>query len=115
MKYDLLDFRPLSATTRSAPPEHLRQQGLNPNVRIYLYVDATHIYNDQDSVPQVFSTRSAAMTFRAPPHGSLNGDHPELFCSIPGKSHLQHLVSNPAGGKFDYLMDFGSAVYQSTG
>src|SRR5882672_6543513 len=113
-KYDLLDFdrfryNQIGSNTWAAI------KALNPNVRIYLYVDGPDIYNDQDSLPQVsINTISRYDVSRGHPMGSLNGNHPELFLLDSGGNRIYATAfSNPAGGKFDYLMDFGSAAYQS--
>src|SRR5882672_36849 len=46
--------------------------------------------------------------------GSLNGNHPELYVLDSGGSRIYSTIySNPAAGKLDYLMDFGSSAYQS--
>jgi len=113
-KFDLLDvdrFR----YNQIGPSTWAAIKALNPNVRIYLYVDGPDIYNDQDSVPQVFlNTISRYDVSRGHPTGSLNGDHPELFLLDSERNRIYSTAfSNPAGGKFAYLMDFGSAAYQS--
>ncbi len=84
-------------------------------MQIYLYVDGPNIYNDQDSLPQVsINTISRYDVSRGHPMGSLNGNHPELFLLDSGGNRIHTpAFSNPAGGKFNYLMDFGSAAFQS--
>ncbi|HKC81835.1 MAG TPA: hypothetical protein VKB91_11620, partial [Gemmatimonadaceae bacterium] len=78
VKFDLLDFdrfryNQIGSNTWAAI------KALNPNVRIYLYVDGPDIYNDQDSLPQVsINTISRYDVSRGHPMGSLNGNHPEL-------------------------------------
>src|SRR5260221_5055564 len=113
-KFDLLDFdrfryNQIGSNTWAAI------KALNPNVQIYLYVDGPDIYNDQDSLPQVsINTISRYDVSRGHPMGSLNGNHPELFLLDSGGNCIYATpVSNPARRKFDYLMDFGSAAYQS--
>jgi len=113
-KFDLLDFdrfryKQIGSNTWAAI------KALNPNVQIYLYVDGPNIYNDQDSLPQVsINTISRYDVSRGHPMGSLNGNHPELFLLDSGGNRIHTpAFSNPAGGKFNYLMDFGSAAFQS--
>src|SRR5712671_3315228 len=90
-------------------------KSLNPDMRIYLYVDGPDVYNDQDALPQIsINTLARHNVSRGHPMGSLNGDHPELFLLDSGGNRIYSTIySNPAGGKFFYLMDFGSAAYQS--
>src|SRR5258706_3415824 len=113
-KFDLLDFdrfryNQIGSNTWAAI------KALNLNVQIYLYVDGPNIYNDPDSLPQVsINTISRYDVSRGHPMGSLNGNHPELFLLDSGGTRIPPpAFSNPAGGKFNYLMDFGSAAYQS--
>src|SRR6266853_4140279 len=90
-------------------------KAVNPNMRIYLYVDGPNIYSDQDALSPLFlNSISRYNNSRGHPMGSLNGNHPELFQLDSGGNRLYSTIySNPAGGKFFYLMDFGSATYQS--
>jgi hypothetical protein len=113
-KYDLLDFDRFRYN-QIGPNTWAAIKAINPNVRIYLYVDGPDIYNDQDALPQVsINTISRYDVSRGHSMGSLNGDHPELFLLDSGGSRIYSTgFSNPAGGKFNYLMDFGSAAYQS--
>ncbi|TMG89321.1 MAG: hypothetical protein E6H72_12680, partial [Betaproteobacteria bacterium] len=113
-KFDLLDFdrfryNQIGSNTWATI------KALNPNMRIYLYVDGPDIYNDQDAQSSLFiNTISRYNVSRGHPMGSLNGNHPELFLLDSGGNRIYATAfSNPAGGKFDYLMDFGSAAYQS--
>ena len=113
-KFDLLDFdrfryNQIGSNTWATI------KTLNPNMRIYLYVDGPDIYNDQDAQSSLFiNTISRYNVSRGHPMGSLNGNHPELFLLDSGGNRIYATAfSNPAGGKFDYLMDFGSAAYQS--
>src|SRR6266853_2943807 len=113
-KYDLLDFdrfryNQIGSNTWAAI------KALNPNVRIYLYVDGPDIYNNQDAQSQLFiNTISRYNVSRGHPMGSLNGNHPELFLLDSGGNRIYATAfSHPGGGHFDYLMDFGSSVYQS--
>ena len=113
-KFDLLDFdrfryNQIGSSTWAAI------KALNPNVRIYLYVDGPDIYNDQDAQSSLFiNTISRYNVSRGHPMGSLNGNHPELFLlDAAGNRIYATAFSNTAGGHIDYLMDFGSATYQS--
>ncbi|TMH89319.1 MAG: hypothetical protein E6H42_17405, partial [Betaproteobacteria bacterium] len=113
-KFDLLDFdrfryNQIGSNTWATI------KALNPNVRIYLYVDGPDIYNDQDGQSALnINTISRYDVSRGHPMGSLNGNHPELFLLDSGGNRIYATAfSFPAGGKFDYLMDFGSSVYQS--
>src|SRR3989440_571147 len=113
-KFDLLDFdrfryNQIGSNTWATI------KALNPNVRIYLYVDGPDIYNDQDGQSALnINTISRYDVSRGHPMGSLNGNHPELFLLDSGGNRIYATAfSFPPAGKFDYLMDFGSSVYQS--
>jgi len=48
------------------------------------------------------------------PMGSLNGNHPELFLlDSAGNRIYNQWYSTPSTNRYSYLMDFGSAAYQS--
>src|SRR5712672_2631898 len=113
-KFDLLGFDRFRYN-QIGPNTWAAIKALNPNMRIYLYVDGPNVYNDQDALPQIsINTLARHNVSRGHPMGSLNGDHPELFLLDSGGNRIYSLVySNPAGGRFNYLMDFGSAAYQS--
>jgi len=113
-KYDLLDFdrfryNQIGSNTWAAI------KALNPNVQIYLYEDGPNVYNNQDGQsPQFINSISRYNDSRGHPMGSLNGNHPELYVLDSGGSRIYSTIySNPAAGKLDYLMDFGSSAYQS--
>src|SRR5882762_5737862 len=113
-KFDLLGFDRFRYN-QIGPNTWAAIKALNPDMRIYLYVDGPDVYNDQDALPQIsINTLARHNVSRGHPMGSLNGDHPELFLLDAGGNRIYSLVySNPAGGKFNYLLDFGSAAYQS--
>src|SRR5258706_4825482 len=113
-KFDLLGFDRFRYN-QIGPNTWAAIKALNPDMRIYLYVDGPDIYNDQDALPQMsINTISRYDNSRGHPMGSLNGNHPELFQLDSGGNRIYATgFSNPAGGHFDYLMDFGSATYQS--
>src|SRR5258706_564064 len=113
-KFDLLGFDRFRYN-QIGPNTWASIKALNPDMRIYLYVDGPDVYNDQDALPQIsINTLARHNVSRGHPMGSLNGDHPELFLLDSGGNRIYSLVySNPAGGRFNYLMDFGSAAYQS--
>jgi hypothetical protein len=113
-KFDLLDFdrfryNQIGSNTWAAI------KALNPSVQIYLYEDGPNVYNNQDGQsPQFINSISRYNDSRGHPMGSLNGNHPELYVLDSGGSRIYSTIySNPAAGMYDYLMDFGSAAYQS--
>ena len=113
-KFDLLNFDRFRYN-QIGPNTWASIKALNPNVSIYLYEDGPDVYNDQDALPQIsLNTVGRYNVSRGHPMGSLNGDHPELFLLDSGGSRIYSLVySNPAANHFNYLLDFGSAAYQS--
>src|SRR5712672_1361984 len=113
-RFDLLGFDRFRYN-QIGPNTWAAIKSLNPNAQIYLYVDGPDIYNDQDALPQVsINTISRFSVSRGHSMGSLNGDHPELFLLDSGGNRIYSLVySNPAANHFNYLLDFGSAAYQS--
>ncbi len=113
-KFDLLNFDRFRYN-QIGPNTWASIKALNPNVSIYLYEDGPDVYNDQDALPQIsLNTVGRYNVSRGHPMGSLNGDHPELFLLDAGGNRIYSLVySNPAANHFNYLLDFGSAAYQS--
>src|SRR5882762_7983787 len=113
-KFDLLNFDRFRYN-QIGPNTWASIKALNPNVSIYLYEDAPDVYSDQDAVPQIsLNTVGRYNVSRGHPMGSLNGDHPELFLLDSVGNRIYSLVySNPAANHFNYLLDFGSAAYQS--
>jgi len=84
MKYDLLDFDRFRYKPESA--RHLaRSKALNPNVRITSTWMPRISTTIRTPCPRCSSTRSAAMSFARPPHGSLNGGSSELFLLDSGE------------------------------
>src|SRR5882762_11118232 len=113
-KFDLLGFDRFRYN-QIGPNTWASIKTLNPNVSIYLYLDGPDAYNDQDALPQIsINTLGRHNVSRGHPMGSLNGDHPELFLLDSVGNRIYSLVySNPAANHFNYLLDFGSAAYQS--
>src|SRR5213596_203344 len=113
-KFDLLDFDRFRYN-QIGPNTWAAIKAINPNLPIFLYVDGPDVYNDQDAMPQIYiNTLARYNVSRGHPMGSLNGDHPELFLLDSGGNRIYSVVySNPAANHFNYLMDFGSAAYQS--
>jgi len=88
---------------------------VNPNSQIYLYEDGVEVQNLQDSKTQVYLNNLARFDVsRGHPMGSLNGNHPELFQKdAAGNRIYNKWYSDPASNSYWYLLDFGSAAYQS--
>src|SRR5882762_11726251 len=104
-KFDLLGFDRFRYN-QIGPNTWAAIKALNPDVRIYLYVDGPDVYNDQDALPQMsINTISRYDNSRGHPMGSLNGNHPELFLLDSGGNRIYATAfSNVAGGHIDYLM-----------
>src|SRR5260221_4755191 len=113
-KFDLLNFDRFRYN-QIGPNTWASIKALNPNISIYLYEDGPDVYSDQDALPQIsLNTVGRYNVSRGHPMGSLNGDHPELFLLDSVGNRIYSLVySNPAANHFNYLLDFGSAAYQS--
>jgi hypothetical protein len=105
-------------------------KAVNPNTRIFLYKDAVHDTNFDDSLaPQYLNVIARYNNARGLSMGSLNTNHPELFLTdVPGPVppaqriyNVQFSDPQPNTCGSDpsttnhclYLMDFGSAAYQS--
>src|SRR5258708_2165721 len=87
----------------------------NPNVQIFPYVTGSDDSNYNDGLPQVYlNDIDRYNVSRGHPLGSLNGDHPELFLLDSAGNRIYYApASNLAANQFWYLMDFGSAIYQT--
>lgn len=90
-------------------------KSFNPNVQIFLYEAGAEDSNYQDGVPQVYLNGIDRYdASRGHPMGSLNGDHPELFLLDSAGNRIYYTAqSNVPANQYWYLMDFGSAVYQT--
>jgi hypothetical protein len=90
-------------------------KAINPNVQIYLYEEGPDAPNFSDDTPALFLNGLGRYNVsRGHPMGSLNGDHPELFLLDSLGNRIYNAGnSDPAAGKYWYLMDFGAADYQS--
>ncbi len=113
-KFDLIDldrFRYQDV----APSTWAAIKADNPAAQIYLYEIGPEVQNNQDSLPQVdLNALGRYNVSRGHPMGSLNGNHPELFLlDASGNRIYNKAYSNPTGGTYSYLMDFGSSAYQS--
>ena len=113
-KYDLIDidrFRYLDIGSNT----WTAIKSVNPNVQIYLYEIGPEVYNSQDALPQVsLNSLGRYNVSRGHPMGSLNGNHPELFqLDATGNRIYSVAYSNVSANQYSYLMDFGSAAYQS--
>lgn len=90
-------------------------KSLNPNVQIYLYEDGAEASNFDDGTAQVYLNNLGRYDVsRGHSMGSLNGNHPELFLvDAQGNRVYNTGYANPIATQHLYLMDFGSAAYQS--
>ena len=113
-KYDLIDidrFRYLDIGSNMWSAI----TAINPNVQIYLYEMGPEAPSHLDSTQQLYLNGLGRHNVsRAHPMGSLNGNLPDLFQrSATGQLIYSVGFSNVGANKYWYLMDFGSAAYQS--
>jgi hypothetical protein len=123
-KFDLLDFDRFRYG-QIAPNTWSAIKAINPNVEIYLYELGAYDSNFHDGTPQEFindidryGVPGQPDASRGHSMGSLNINHPELFLKDSGGNRLYSTDfsfpnNNRAPGEFVYLMDFGTAAYQS--
>jgi Hypothetical glycosyl hydrolase family 15 len=90
-------------------------KSLNPNTQIYVYEDGSEASDFNDATLQVYLNDLGRYNVsRGHSMGSLNGNHPELFLlDAQGARIFDTGASNPTLNEHWYLMDFGSAAYQS--
>ena len=90
-------------------------KSFNPGTQIFLYEDGVKVSNFHDALDQVYLNDLGRYDIsRGHSMGSLNGDHPELFLLDAQGNRIYNVpASNAAALQYWYLMDFGSAVYQS--
>jgi chitodextrinase len=113
-KFDLIDidrFRYLDI----GPNTWAAIKAINPNAQIYLYEDGPEVNNQQDSMAQFYLNNLGRYNVsRGHPMGSLNANHPEFFLSDAAGNRIYNTwTSNVSTGQYYYLLDFGSAAYQS--
>ena len=113
-KYDLLDidrfrYNNVGSNTWAAI------KAINPNVQIYLYQMGPESPSHLDSSQQVYLNGLGRHNVsRGHPMGSLNGNNPGLYQKdAAGNRIYSQGYSNPGANQYWYLMDFGSAAYQS--
>ncbi len=113
-KFDLLDME-RHRYYEMSPNTWAAIKAINPNVQIYLYEMGSEAPSYLDSTPQVFLNGLGRYNIsRGHPMGSLNGDHPELFLLDSLGNRIYNVpYANPAANQYWYLMDFGTAAYQS--
>jgi putative glycosyl hydrolase-like family 15 (GHL15) protein/Big-like domain-containing protein len=87
----------------------------NPQVQIFLYEVGAEDSNYHDGLAPAYVNDVARYDLSwGHPMGSLNGNHPELFLlDSAGKRIYYTAASNVAANQYWYLMDIGSAVYQT--
>ena len=90
-------------------------RAINPYISIFLYKMGAEDSNfEDDMVPEGLTGIDRYNVSRGHSMGSLNGNHPELFLrDSEGNLIYDAELSKPAQNEFWYLMDFGSATYQS--
>ncbi|HEU0306849.1 MAG TPA: hypothetical protein VFR30_07765, partial [Lysobacter sp.] len=113
-KFDLIDidrfrYRDIGGSTWSAI------KAANPNVQIYLYKMGPETPSHLDSTQQLYLNGMGRHNVsRGHPMGSLNGNLPSLFQVDAGGNRIYNKAfSSAAANQYWYLMDFGSAAYQS--
>lgn len=113
-KFDLIDidrFRYYDF----GPSAWAAVKSFNPAVQIYLYEDGAEASNFDDATAPVYLNNLGRYDVsRGHSMGSLNGDHPELFLvDAQGNRVYNTQYLSPIVNQHLYLMDFGSAAYQS--
>jgi chitodextrinase len=90
-------------------------KALNPNTQVYVYEMGAESPNYLDTSLQVYLNGLGRHNVsRGHPQGSLNGNNPGLFqLDAAGNRIYNAGFSNVAANQLWYLMDFGSAAYQS--
>jgi hypothetical protein len=113
-KFDLIDIDRFRYNN-IGPNTWAAIKSINPNVQIYLYQMGSEANNFSDATAQVNLNNLGRYDIsRGHPMGSLNGNHPELFLfDAYGKRLYSGPYSKVGANQYWYLMDFGSAAYQS--
>src|SRR6266853_977624 len=113
-KFDLIDTNKFRYTD-IAPNTWAAIKALNPNIGIYLYEVGEEASNYQDTWAQVALYGLGRYNVsRGHSMGSLNGNNPGLFLLDSAGNRIYSTgFSNVANNTFFYLMDFGSAAWQS--
>ncbi len=113
-KYDLLDvdrfrYNNVGSNTWAAI------KAINPNVQIYLYQMGPESPSHLDNYQQMFLNGIGRHDVaRGHPMGSINGNNSGLYQKdAAGNRIYSQGYSNPGANQYWYLMDFGSAAYQS--
>src|SRR5712672_3809865 len=82
-KFDLLGFDRFRYN-QIGPNTWASIKALNPDMRIYLYVDGPNVYNDQDALPQIsINTLARHNVSRGTPWEASTAIIPSYSCSIP--------------------------------
>ena len=113
-KFDLIDIDRVRYNN-IGPNTWAAIKSLNPNAQIYLYEMGPEAPSHLDGAAQVdLNGLGRHNVSRAHPQGTLNGGNPGLFqVDASGKRIYNLFNSNSAANQYWYLMDFGSAAYQS--
>src|SRR5882762_5480422 len=113
-KFDLIDIDRFRYND-IGPNTWAAIKSINPNVQIYLYEMGSEANNFSDATAQVYLNNLGRYDIsRGHPQGSLNGNNPGLFLlDAYGKRLYSGPYSNVGANQYSYLMDFGSATYQS--
>ncbi len=113
-KFDLLDidrfrYDNIGSNTWAAI------KAINPNLQIYLYQMGAETPSHIDGVAQVnLNGLGRHNVSRGHTQGSLNGNNPGLFLLDSSGNRIYNVAySNVGANQYWYLMDFGSAAYQS--
>lgn len=113
-KFDLLDtdrfrYNSIGANAWAAI------KAINPNTEIYVYEMGAESPNYLDSMAQVYLNGLGRHNVsRGHPMGSLNGNQPAMFLLDASGNRIYNTVyTNVGANEYWYLMDFGSAAYQS--
>ena len=113
-KFNLLDtdrfrYNSIGANTWAAI------KAINPNVQIYVYEMGAEAPNYLDSSAQMYLNGLGRHNVsRGHPQGTLSGNNPGLFQLDASGNRIYNVdFSNVPANQLWYLMDFGSAAYQS--
>jgi len=113
-KFDLIDTNKFRYSD-IAPNTWAAIRAFNPNVGIYLYEIGAEASNFQDAWAQIGTYGLGRYNVsRGHSMGSLNGNNPGLFLlDSAGNRVYSTGFSNVGANQYFYLMDFGSAAWQS--
>ena len=113
-KFDLIEIERLRYNN-IGPNTWAAIKALNANAQVYLYQMGPEAPSHLDATAQVnLNGLGRHNVSRGHPQGALNTNNPGLFQLDASANRIYNLfTSNSAASQYWYLMDFGSAAYQS--